>query len=294
MAFEIGTATDHNDLVTKIVTFVTATLPVASRHIVQRNTTETNTLGDLANEKVVILKAPGLAGLDQIFYGLKVYKSVASDYYNLQIDGFTGYVAGNLFESQPGSILGTGVTGLGVTLWNQAIPYWLVADGQGFTCCAKIQNSYVTFGAGFLLKYATFTQYPYPLVVHSNLTTASATRYSDVNWISGWKGTRNNLRMRFTDGLWKTPDCIPYLSNQNFRTTNNDSNVAAGYYGLHPIELSDITGTGNVYGMLDKLFYISGFNNAVENTIVVSGITYVVLRDGTKTGNNDYVALKLN
>ena len=54
------------------------------------------------------------------------------------------------------------------------------------------------------------------------------------------------------------------------------------------------TGTGNVYGMLDKLFYISGFNNAVENTIVVSGITYVVLRDGTKTGNNDYVALKLN
>jgi len=294
MSYEVGTATDHNDLVTKITTFVTATLPLASRHIANRNTTETNTLGDLANEKVVLFQAPGLGGTDQIFYGMKIYKNVSSDYYNLQINAFTGYVSGNLFETQPGNSMGAGSTGLGVTLWNQSIPYWLVANGQGFICCAKVQNTYVFFGAGFHLKYATFGQYPYPMIVFGNLTSASATRYSATTWINGWKGNRANFRMRDVSGTWLTPRCIPYENSQNIRNTNTDSNVAAGYYGLHPIELSDTTGTGNIYGMLDYVFYVSGFNNATENTLVSNGITYVVLRDGTLTGNNDYCALRLN
>lgn len=291
---ETGTATDHNDLVVKIVTFVTATLPTAERHVANRNTTEANTLGDLANEKVVLLQAPGLAAADQIFYGMKVYKSVASDYYNMQINAFTGYVPGNLFEAQPGNSMGAGSTGIGVTLWNQSIPYWLNGDGQHFSCVAKIQNSYVAFGTGFLLKYATFSQWPYPMYVFGNLASSSATRYSDVNWVSGWKGNRANLRLRDAAGAWLTPRCLPYENTQNIRNTVNLSGTATGYYGLHPIELSDTTGTGNVYGMMDGLFYVSGFNNAAENTETPSGgVAHVVVRDGTKTGNNDYIAIKM-
>ena len=287
---EIGTATDHNDLLDKIRIFVSTTIPVAERHTVLRNATEANPLGDFAAEKTVLLLAPGLAGTDQIFYGMKIYKSVSLDVYNMQIDGFTGYVPGNLFEAQPGSIYGTGASGIGITLWNQAIPYWLVANGQGFICCAKIQNSYVMFGAGFLLKYATFGQYPYPLLVFGNLPTAAMTRYSDTNWVSGWKGGRGNFRLRFVSGTWLAPQCLPYVKTTINRNTNNDSNVAAGYYGLYPLELSDST---NLYGPAQQLFYIPGFNNTVENTLVVGGVTYVVFRDGTKTGNQDYIALKL-
>lgn len=300
MAFEIGTATDHNDLITKIVTFVTTTIPIAQRHTALRNTTETNIIGDLAADKVVILQAPGLTGTDQIFYGLKIYKSVASDYYNCQIDGFTGYVSTSTFENQPGSIYGAGQVGIGVTLWNQSIPYWLVANAQGFTCCAKIQNAYVIFGAGFLLRYATPGQYPYPLLVHGNLPQADATRYSVTTWVSGWKGSRNNLRLRFTNGVWLTPDCLPYKQTVNVRNTNSNSNNAVGFYGLHAIDLADTTtasGNGaltNNYGMVENLYYVSGFNNTVENTLVSGGITYVVIRDGFRTGNNDYIALKLN
>jgi hypothetical protein len=293
MAFQVGTATDHNNLIDIIRNFVSATLPLAERHTILRNTTELSPVGDASNEKVIILQAPGLSGTEQIFYGLKVYKSVSSDYYNYQIDGFTGFVGGNTFESQPGSVNGTGVVGIGVTLWNQAIPYWLVANGQGFVCGAKVQNSYIIFGAGLLLKFATFGQYPYPLVVQGNLPTATATRYSDTAWISGWKGNRNNFRLRFTNGVWLAPQTLPWQQANNLRNTNNNSNTAAGFYGLHAIDVSDTTGTGNIYGSLENLFYISGFNNAAENTLVFGGITYVVLRDGTKTGNNDYIALKL-
>lgn len=291
MAVEIGTATNHNDLLDKIRIFLTATLPLAQRHSILRNTTELSPVGDAVAEKVLILSAPGQSGTNTIYHGLKVYKSVVSDYYNFQIDGFTGYVPLNTFEQQPGAINGTGTVGLGVTLWNQSIPYWLVGDADGYFCCAKIQSAYVAFGAGFFIKYATFSQYPYPLLVHGNLTTATATRYSDVNWTSGFKGNRANCRMRFNDGLWKTPECIPYSSTENFRTTNDNPGVADGYYGLHPIELSDNVGTGNTYGAFPYIYYISGFNNAVENTTVVAG--YIILRDGTKTGNNDYYALKI-
>src|SRR5574343_499995 len=110
MAFEIGTATDHNDLLDKIRIFVSSTLPLAQRHTVLRNTGELSPVGDAVNEKTLIFQAPGLSGTDQIFYGLKIYKSVSSDIYNAQIDGFTGYVSENTFEAQPGSTNGTGFT----------------------------------------------------------------------------------------------------------------------------------------------------------------------------------------
>ncbi len=38
-------------------------------------------------------------------------------------------------------------------------------------------------------------------------------------------------------------------------------------------------GTGNVWGELDGIRYVSGFNNTSENTTVIDGVTHVVLGD---------------
>lgn len=245
------------------------------------------TLTVTRNNLECIWKAPGLSGLEEIFFGIKTYQSIASDYYNFAIGTFTGYVPGNTFETQAGTS-----NILGVPLWNQVIPYTLVANGQRLIIHAKVESMYETAYLGKYLPYATPVQYPYPVICAGMLTTATTTRYSDTAYVAWFKGTRNNMRLRHVDGIWKTPDCIPYgIATKQLRNTNADSDIAVGYYGLHSIVLSD--STPNNYGELDGVYYISGYNNAVENTMVVGGVTYLVSRDAWRTGFNDYLAIKL-
>jgi hypothetical protein len=42
------------------------------------------------------------------------------------------------------------------------------------------------------------------------------------------------------------------------------------------------------------VYYVSGFNNAVENTLTISGTPYVVIQDVYRTGFNAYYALRLD
>ena len=89
MPYSIGTSTNgHYDLLADIRTFVEATLPVAERYTVMRAVST----GD---DHEVIWKAPGLSGTEEIFFGIKTYQSVSSDYYNFKVGVFTGYVAEN-------------------------------------------------------------------------------------------------------------------------------------------------------------------------------------------------------
>jgi hypothetical protein len=352
MAYEIGTAQGHYDLLTKLRIFLEATLPVGARWIPQ--TSSTQSLGTVSSitrsgttatvtlsaatglqslETVVIAgasdalyngtfvvtvlttttftyvmtgtpsasasgtltagrnfsviwSAPGLAGIDQIYTGVETYESIPSDYFNFKVAGFTGYVPGNAFTAQPG-ISATN----GVPLWNQAIPYWFVANAQRCIVFAKVQNNYNSFHIGKYLPYATPGQYPYPILIGGMLATNSATRYSDTAYVSWWKGSAATLSLRFVDGSYKNPTVNAFSGAHIFRNTIASSGTSAGYYGLHPLVLSDLT--PNTYGEVDGIYLISGFDNAVENTIVVSGVTYVILRDVTRTGLQDYIALKL-
>jgi hypothetical protein len=235
----------------------------------------------------VIWKAPGLSGTEEIFCGIKAYHSTADDYYNFKIGCFTGYVPLNSFETQAGHS-----NIMGVPLWNQTTAYWLQTDGQHLFCVAKIENIYESFGFGKYLPYATPSQYPYPVFCMGGLTSATATRYSDTSHVSGFKGARSNFQIRTAAGAWINPDVYPYMGTRQLRNTITASTTDDGYYGLHAIVLSD--SAPNVYGELDNLSYISGFNNAVENTVVdADSKTHVVLRDVWRTGFNDYIAMKL-
>lgn len=298
MAYEIGVATNSYDLVAKLHTFLTQTLPVGQRwtsldSVLTGGPLNTN------GEHHVRWKAPGLSGTEEIFCGVATHKSVASDYYNLS--GYTG----------TGYVPGTGITGrsgnYGACCWNQPTPYWFVANGQRVIAYWKTQTQYDSLYLGKFFPYGTPQQYPYPVLVGATLNGAAATRYSDTTRFSWWKGNLNQCRMRFVDGSWRMPYILPFTEvsrdipigsgppdqssyYQLTRNTPLTTSSAEGYYSLKPLILYD---ANNIYGELDGLYHISGFNNAVENTILVNGVTYVVLRDIARTGFYDYVALRL-
>ena len=241
-------------------------------------------------KRELILQGSGLSGTDQIFIGFRAYQDVSADYYNLSVAGFTGYVAGNAFTAQPGYFES------GVPAHNNRIDYWLVVNAQRIAFGLKVGTPVYEHGyAGKFLPYAAPSQYPYPLLVGGMLDGTPATRFSETSHSMYAKGARANCAMRFVDGVWKTIECWPwggYGYNANFLTGGSQIRDTGGSYVLLPVLLNDAG--PNIYGELDGIYQISGFNNATENTLTIAGKNYVVLQDVARTSFTDYLALELS
>jgi len=238
----------------------------------------------IANREL-IMKAPGLSGTEEIFMGFRCYQDAANDYYNMTVAGFTGYVSGNTFSTQPGAILS------GIPAHNNRIDYWLTLNGQRIALAMKVGTPvYESCYAGKFLPYASPGQYPYPMVVGGMLNGEAATRFSDTAHSMPYKGNRTNFRMRFNDGVWKQPQAYPY-NNVNLTGATYNLRDTGSNYALMPVVLMDANGA---YGELDGIFHISGFNNATENTLTIGGIDYVVFQDVGRNGFADYYAMRLD
>lgn len=292
MAYEIGfvdnTGTEgvaHWQMLLKIKTLAELNGWTTLRYLNPTPYTDATVVREL------ILQGVGLSGTEQIFIGFRAYQDQTADYYNLSVAGFTGYVAGNTFTAQPGYFES------GVPAHNNRIDYWLVINAQRIAFGLKVGTPVYEHGyVGKFLPYATPGQYPYPLVVSGMLTGVPATRFSEITHSMGYKGTRTNLGMRFVDGVWRNVDCMPWGNSNASNANNMLSNEwqlrdTGASYSLLPVVLHDAG--PNVYGALDGIYYISGFNNAVENTLLIGGKNYVVLQDVARTGFTDYYALEL-
>lgn len=263
---------------------------------------------DTAVNHELILRGPGFSGIDQIFVGFRCYQDAGADYYNLVVAGFTGYVAGNSFDTQPGAMLS------GVPAHNNRIDYWLTLNAQRIVLAMKVGTPvYESCYVGKMLPYATPGQYPYPLVCAGMLSGIPAIRFSDATHSMPFKGAapsgtaRPGMRLRTVAGIWIQPWCWPWglgciagISGSGNDRTLRDTD---GRYPLMPVVLHDNaaqagtqfpTVQGNVYGELDGVYFISGFNNAVENTLVIDAINYVVIQDAGRTGFTDYFAMRLD
>lgn len=234
----------------------------------------------------LILKGVGYTGEEEIFVGFRTYQDASADYYNLLAGVFTGYVPGNTFDTQPGARLS------GVPAHNNRIDYWLTLNPQRIALAMKVGTPvYESAYVGKFLPYARPSQYPYPVVCSGMLVGAAATRFSDTTAAHsmGYKGTSVQLGLRSNDG-WRNPSCYPW--GNVFIAGGNQLRDTAGIYHLLPIELHD--SVSNIWGALDGIFYISGFNNATENTVSIDGVDYVVVQDAGRNGFTDYVAMRLD
>lgn len=312
MAYKIGTVTNaaglaHYAMLQAIADFATgdAALVAAGQQweILRYDT--------VSAERQLILKGKGLSGTEEIFVGFRTYQSVSADYYNLVAGVFVGYVASSSFDNQPGAMLS------GIPAHNQAIEYYMVANGQRIALAMKVGTPvYMSSYVGKMLPYAAPGEYRAPLVCAGMLGGTPGTRFSEPTLSMPYKGARANFRLRGNDGEWLQPEAYPYnntyLCGPEFyqtqiRPTGNN------YFPLR-IELNDAA--PNLYGALDGLFYMPGFDNAVENVLQiggtstvnqagktlnaivaeilgVSGRPFLVIQDGARTGFNDYYAMEM-
>lgn len=240
----------------------------------------------------LILKGAGFSGTEEIFVGFRTYQDSTADYYNMLAATMTGYVAGNSFDTQPGLQVS------GVPAHNNRIDYWLTLNPHRIALAMKVGTPvYETAYVGKCLAYARPSQYPYPIVCSGMLNGAALLRFSDTsaNHSFGFKGNSARLALR-TNDQYRQVYCYPwnngYIASTGTSSSNPNLRDTNGRYPLLAIELND--NTNNLWGVLDGIFYISGFNNAVENTLSIGGESYVVIQDSFRVGHTDYIAMRLD
>ncbi|SEJ58415.1 hypothetical protein SAMN04244579_04857, partial [Azotobacter beijerinckii] len=166
----------------------------------------------------------------------------------------------------------------------------LTLNGQRIALAMKVGTPvYESCYVGKMLPYGRPSQYPYPVVCGGMLSGAAATRFSDTAHSGYFKGNKASMGLRSNDG-WLQPYCYPWQNSAIASTTQLRD--TGGVYHLLPVELND--NSANLWGALDGIFYISGFNNAVENTLTIDGVDYVVIQDVWRTGHTDYYAMRLD
>lgn len=269
---------------------------------------------ETSNTQEWLAHGPGLAGTDAIYAGIKTYEDTSKPYYFWDAMGHIGYVAGSDFYSQPGRIP-VGQYYPGISLSNAAIPFWLVASGRRFVLVAKIGTIYQALYVGFILPYATPSQYPYPLFIGGTMTTrsnrltsnntASNRHFIDPGDISSNVGD-SMARLRAADGRWisfqhkagSNPETSAIAAAHIFpydtAILTNIREAVGGQYPVSPVVLMEgLNGTNNIFGELDGCFNVSGFGNVVENIVQVGTDNYLVVQNVFRTGTADFWALKL-
>ncbi len=319
MGYAIGTVTKsggedcHNQMLGVIKTLAEANGWTTLRYITTGSNWE------------LILKGVGLSGTEEIFVGFRCYQNIGADYYNIDCGVFIGYVAGNVFDAQPGAQINA------VLAHNNAITYFITANAQRIVGCFKVGTPvYEHFYVGKFFPYARPGEYPSPLVCGAMLNKSQATRFDDNAQVFPYPGyyystAQNRLYQRDQGGNWIQPWSWPF-TNGSYQNTalagpqETSTLVPADvYYQLEPIimvQQKTNDSPGNVFGEFDGVYFCSGFNNGVENVVqeggssvvdqtgltvlqavdaikAVGGRAFVMLQNVYRTSWRDFIALEM-
>ena len=241
-------------------------------------------------EHELILVGEGLSAAEEIYIGIKSTQNSPTDVYNLEVMVSTGYVPVNTFETQPN------IQRYGVCAHNNRIDYWVSWNAQKVSGCLKVGTPvYESFYIGKFFPYAKPTQYPYPVYCGGTFPAAAPlTRFSDTNHSTCYFDKSTSYGgLRDAGGAWIKDTYLqawPYTASY-WSNTGTVEPTNGTYYPVFPVTLYDLSTT--IYGTLDGILAISGFNNSVENTLVIGGDTYVVFEDIYRTGFEDFYVMKM-
>ncbi len=324
MAYSSGTATDYLNLLSLLKTFLTSTalssLSPSQAWTFNRDATpptlETGsgvaplygTSSTAVGEREVEVQFPGLAGTDAFYGNITAYQDAPNNLYNWAIYGCTGYNSGEAADQQPG------LSPVAImSLWNSSIPYWFFASGRRCIVVAKISTVYEVMYLGCILPYGTPSQTPYPVFVGATSGNYSYRFSSAITDHRAFWDAGGGVAFHLTSGNWGIVSnystsgstgndnggivTFPFSgSTQNTNFVSQCHPNADGSYALTPIELIQSNfGTTpnncNTLGALDGIYHVSGFNLGAEDTITVSGQTYLVVPDTFRTARQNYVAI---
>lgn len=292
MAYEIGTASNHDDFFDKLRTFLKTTLGW------------TELLYEGGNPKRMFLRAPGLSGTEEIHIGFRKYEDAPGDTFGIY--GWMSRAYDNTLDMQ--AQIGDSGDRFH-SLWDQAIPYWFYGNGQRIIFVTKISTVYLASYLGKFLQYGTSGEYGQPY--YCGMTWNGAYRFSTLNegvrnfWDPGpyglmlnpngtWYSVRNFYENQGES--WGSGQNYIYPYASGYDDTHNRfrelrDNVDGSYPALPLVLMGDNPST-DIYGEIDGAFATSGFSLASEDTITIGADTYDVFQNIFRTTRYHYCAIK--
>ncbi|EOV8094048.1 hypothetical protein ACOKWN_003820 [Vibrio parahaemolyticus] len=317
MAVETGTATNFGDLYNKLITFLTTNVGVGMNwtmvhgyeqgdDVTITGSTQFTTEDDKANKCILEGVGTGVGG--EVYVGLYTTRNVFDEAYTISLVPMAGYDSNFNVLSQPTVGLASNPK---ILCWDAAMPYWFVASDRRFMAVVKVNTTYQFLYAGFFLPYSLPDEYPYPYLVGAmsddNVAASKSDSYNDCFLQSA---RREHGQICFPDGNWR------YVSgglHNDVSATLAPFNVAGygdsaddnywhyyrpdkgGVYHLIKLEPccgNPATGLG-VFGCLDGVHFVSGFENSPENTVDIDGISHFVFTNSFRVANNNYFTMRL-
>lgn len=291
MAYETGTATDHDNLLTLLIAFLTTDLPGPQLWTVLADRTEA-----ASGQRCVYLHGPGLAGTDNIYVGIRVKTDDDGIIYHWELRGMAGFTSTATFEEQ------VGISNAHyMPLYHTSMTYHFFANGRHFKVAALVESTvWANCYAGFILPYALPSEFPYPLFIGANspLSTeqynSEATTYGAF-WQSGnYYSNVGGCGLRFVSGEWLQfalnglGKVWPYYTDLLPMAENID-----GSQNIIPTILYTLDFGGLVIGELDGVGYISGHNTTPGDTITDNNSdVWVVFNGCHQSGLGNQAAFK--
>lgn len=333
MAYEISTAQNYLDLMSKVATFA-----AANGWTVLRDTS-----ADPSDQQLA-LKAPNSA----CFFGMRavsgtiVENDSAVNYHNWELNGFSGWAPGlHVFEQIDG-IKQKGFLGSNsnydaaprFTLTDRPFEYLLRVNDRRIDITASINGSDLYSHLGLLDAYGSSGEYPYPMLIAGNMTSHSTvanqlhsfrhlqsdkqstymTSRVDMNsnFMFGAGYVIGSTKVRTPGGEWSSVHNSERFYNEKIPNYNSSyskvwpgdvmlGNLGKnrdGSYPIFPVMIMDSGSgtnpeTGNWLGEVNGVFVTSGRDNFSGNIITVGADQYKVFKNISRDGNSNFFALKL-
>lgn len=213
-------------------------------------------------DHVVILEGTG-AGSDEIVIGIKTFNTLGQDSftqaYNWQLHGMTGYQSGNAFHLQteisPGLDGSGAVEGTGAPIVplkeNDSYPleYGFAISSSRITGFVKVESAsvvnYATFYMGFLNRFATATEMPYPMYI-AGTCARDDTLFDSTVSLSGLLECGGNSSHTNPAYLYKSANTWKGTQNVTIGDTGSPTKtVSSSGYHVWPLRSVATAFTGN-------------------------------------------------
>ena len=321
MAVEIGTASNHQDLMLKLEKFLTSNpalvaanqqWEVKKDNVVNPYTTNTTANADADANGYSLHRffiGHGLDGQDNIIVPMVLRHNTSLNYYTMTACAARAYVVDKGVSDQLTDNV-HGARWVTISLWHTDMKYWFIANGRRFIIVVKVSNRYATMYCGFIKPSGTDLEYPYPLLIGGNHTLTyrpytnddTSTNRSFFNPQASGSGSSSSMiytpsgRLCFLDnqgGAYvPTQDYLigvtyPYHYNHYIGKTLDDE------YVLLDIDIVQYNGGMNHLGWFDGVCFVTGFENSPENIITVGNERYICVSAMVQNDYNNWVAIKL-
>lgn len=319
MAVEIGTASNHQDLMLKLEKFLTSNpalvaanqqWEVKKDNVVNPYTTNTTANADANGYSLHrFFIGHGLDGQDNIIVPMVLRHNTSLNYYTMTACAARAYVVDKGVSDQLTDNV-HGARWVTISLWHTDMKYWFIANGRRFIIVVKVSNRYATMYCGFIKPSGTDLEYPYPLLIGGNHTLTDSpytndytgTNRSFFNPQASGSGSSSSMiytpsgRLCFLDnqgGAYvPTQDYLigvtyPYHYNHYIGKTLDDE------YVLLDIDIVQYNGGMNHLGWFDGVCFVTGFENSPENIITVGNERYICVSAMVQNDYNNWVAIKL-